>query len=149
MRRLFTELEFSAGLQVEVRACGVQLSNPGRSFFHEHLDRFRVAKRGTRRQSVTTMKLRRISGAECGGDATLSVGRGTVEQRAFSEYHHVAVRRRPPGGMEPGYTASDNQKAGSYALDHNHKSTGSILALKGAYRLAAQGSVGEYLPLDA
>jgi hypothetical protein len=51
--------------------------------------------------------------------------------------------------MQPGNTASYNQKARSYSLDHVIKSTGTTRALKGALRLAAQRQVREYLHLDA
>ena len=100
MRRFLAELEVSARLEVEVRAGSLQLAHAGRTFLDQHLDRFGVAERRARGERVLPMQLRRIAGAERGGDAALGVGGGAVEQGALGEHHHVAFRRRAPGGMQ-------------------------------------------------
>jgi hypothetical protein len=57
MRRLTTELEVSARLQIELCTRSCQLTNTRRTFFDEDLDCFCVSERGTRGQGVLAMKL--------------------------------------------------------------------------------------------
>ena len=91
VRRLAAELEPSAGIEVEVRARGLQLAHARRPFLHEHLHGGGVAERRAGGERVLPVQRRRVAGAERGGDAALRVRGGAVEQRALRQQQHVAV----------------------------------------------------------
>src|SRR2546423_3476669 len=57
VRGLSTELEVSAGLQVELRTRGRQFADARGTFFDEEFDCFRVSEGSTRCQSVLSMQL--------------------------------------------------------------------------------------------
>jgi hypothetical protein len=145
MRGLFSKLEFSARLEIEISPRSVKLAYARRTFLYEHFDRLRVAKRRTRREGILSMKLCRIPCAKSGGDAALRVCGSAVEQRPLGQHSDVAVRRSPPCSMKPCNTTPHYQKAGSETLGHDLKSRGTGSVLKGEHRLAAGRSVGEYL----
>jgi hypothetical protein len=122
---LATKLEIAARLEIELRTCRRQLTHARGAFFDEDLHCFRVGERGTRRQSVLAMQLRRISRSQRGGDSTLRIRSGAVKKGAFGKDHHVAVSRGAPRSVKTSNSASHYEKARSYPLGHVLKYRGS------------------------
>src|SRR6266542_3310392 len=124
MRCLAPELEFTSGLEVEMRASRLQFTHTRRPFLNQYLDCLSVTQRCTGCECVTPVQRGRVSGAERGRDSALGVSCRAVEQRPFREHHHIGVGRCSERGMEACNAASNDEKAGSYALWHGVKSIG-------------------------
>src|SRR6185437_7076002 len=133
MRGFTTELEIPTWLEIELRTRGRQLADARWTFFDEHLHCLRIGQGGTRRQSVLPVQLRRISGSQRGGDSSLSVSGGAVEQRAFRHDHYVAVSRGTPCSVKTSNSASHYEKARSYPLGHGLKSMRDERSFEGAF----------------
>jgi len=86
-----------------------QLADARRPLVHQHVHRRAVAHRGTGGERVLLVQLRRITGADGGGNAALGVRRGAVEERPFGEEHDVARQRRTPGRVQSGDPAADDE----------------------------------------
>jgi basic membrane protein A len=140
---LTAEFEIPSRLQIELRTCGRQLTDPRGTLFDEDLDCFRVGEGRTCCQSVPSVQLRRISCAKRGGDPSLSVGRGAVEQRSLGQHHHVAVGGSAPCGVKTSNSAPHNEKARPYSLGHALKSMRGMMRLKGVDRLATRCVLGD------
>ena len=112
VRRLASQLQMAGGIEIEVGAGDLQLAHARRPFFDEHLHGGRVAERGAGGQRVAPMELRRIAGAERGGDAALRVGGRAVEERPLGDEHDVAVVGRAPRGVQPRDAAADDEESG-------------------------------------
>jgi hypothetical protein len=96
---LTTELEVTGWIEVEMRTGCLELADARWSFLYQHLHRFGIAQRRSRGQSITTMQLGRVAGAERGGDPTLSVRRRAVEERSFGQQQYVTLLGGTPSGM--------------------------------------------------
>jgi hypothetical protein len=116
VRGFLPELELAAGVEVELRAGGVQLGDPCRAFLDQDRDGGRIAEGGARGESILAMQLRRVSGTERRSDAPLGIGGGAVEQRPLRQHHHLVRLRRPPRGMEAGDATADDEKPSADAL---------------------------------
>ena len=99
------------GIEVELRAGGLQLAHARRPLLHQHLDRGGVAQRGAGGEGVLAVERRRVAGTERGGDPALGVGGGAVEQRPLGQQEHVAVLRRAPRGVQSRDAAADHEEA--------------------------------------
>ena len=64
------------------------------------------------------MQFRRVSGAECGGDAALRVRGRAVEQRSFGDDENVVGLRRAPRGMQACDATSNDQEASANPISH-------------------------------
>ena len=124
MRRFAAELEITARLQIEMRPRSLQLAHSRRSFLHQDLYGLRITQRGAGCQSIAAMQRGRISSAERCSNSSLRICRRAIEQRPLGQHHHVSFRRCPERRVETCNAASDNEKAGSYALSHGVKSIG-------------------------
>src|SRR6185503_20412983 len=71
--RFASKLKTTLGIEVEISAGGLQLSHARRPLLDEHLDRGGITERRAGGQRVLPMQRGRITGAECGGDSTLSI----------------------------------------------------------------------------
>jgi hypothetical protein len=120
---LATEFEVPTRLQIELRTCGRQLTDTRGTLFDEDLDCFGVSEGRTRCQSVLSMQLRRISGAQRRRDSALRIGSGAVEQRPLGEDHHVAVAGSAPRSVKTSNSASHHEKARPDSFGHEVKST--------------------------
>ena len=107
------------GVEVERRPGSVQLVDARGTLFHEHLDGCSVAESGACSERVPAMQRRRVAGAQGGGDATLGIGGGAVEQRAFREEQHTPLLRRSPGGVQSGDAGANDDDPAAYAI-HGH-----------------------------
>ena len=113
VRGLAPKLESAVGAQIEGRARQLQLADSRGAFFDQHLHRFAIAQGGAGRQRIFAMQLRRVAGAERGGDSALGVGGGAVEKRTFGEHEHVALLRNAPRRVEPGHAATNHEDSGT------------------------------------
>ena len=121
VRGLAAEHQLTVRIEIELGARRLELAHARRPLFHQHLDGGRVAQRRSRGERVATMQRRRVTRAECGGDAALRIGGRAVEQRALGEEQHVAVLRRAPCGVQAGDPAADDEEAGDETLGHHCK----------------------------
>src|SRR5450759_4212802 len=124
MSRFASKCELAARLEIEPCARGLELSDASRALFDQHLDCLCVAERRARSERVDPVKLGRISRSKRGGNSSLGIRGGAVEQRPLGEHHHVALGRCPKRRMEPCNSASNNEQACPYAVCHGVKSIG-------------------------
>src|SRR5205085_2522892 len=86
---------------------------------------------GTCCQSILSMQLGRVSGAQCCGDSPLRISGRTIEERAFGQHHYVVVGRGAPCSVKTSNSASHYEKARPYPLGHALKSMRDDGPLKG------------------
>src|SRR5215212_6653794 len=124
MRGFSSQFEVAAWLEVEPRSGRLQLAYPSWPFLDEDLDGLRITQRCAGGKCVPSVQFRGIPRAKRGSDSTLGVRCRAVEQRSFSEHHHLAFRRCAKRGVQTRNAASNNEKARPNTVWHGVKSIG-------------------------
>ena len=136
MRRFLPELEIAIGVEIEAGTGSLQFAHPGRAFFHQNLYGRGVAQRCSCGERILSVQVGRVTGAQCGGNASLGIRRRRIKKGALGEDRHRSMGRGAPGSMKSCDSTANNKEPRADPVGHSSFNLGHWVLNRTPGRLA-------------